>query len=275
MTIGFDAFSDAILFRDAGGIVGHGHAPELFRKALVLYPQAAQARDRAGYTFLMSAARLGCESSIEILLPLSDAKHACFLGETALMCAAANGHARIVEKLCPTSDIHAKTRNGHTAFGWACHGGHLDVVKVLISHGGPSLGALPCAPGSTTGLMIALLCGNLWRGHENFIALAQLLLPFSDLLAVDDDGFNAIGYSARSGNLLSMELAARAIHERFPAQARQICQDAVRQVEEAAVAGHDGRLHELSRASERLHEQFVISESAAQPLPRSSPAQRI
>lgn len=264
--------AEAQLFKKAGGVIGHGHLPERFREALAQHPTAALARDRAGYTLLMSAAGLGCESSVDILLPLSDAKHACPFGETALMCAAANGRARIVEKLLSSSDIHAKTKNGYTAFGWACDSGHLDIAQILIERHGPSLAELPCAPGSATGLMVALRRPRWHANREGLIALAQFLLPLSNLLAVDDNGFNAIAHATTFGDSLTIELAARAIHDLLPDAAHRICGEAVRKVEDSLAPDRNSDIFELMRASERLAEQAAISQSFPKSLAlRASP----
>lgn len=253
--------AEAQLFKKAGGVIGHGHVPERFREALAQHPTAALARDRTGYTLLMSAAGLGCESSIDILLPLSDAKHACPFGETALMCAAANGRARIVEKLLPSSDIHAKTKNGYTAFGWACNSGHLDVAQILIERHGASLAELPCAPGSATGLMVALRRPRWHPNREGLITLAHFLLPLSNLLAVDDNGFNAIAHATAFGDSPTIEFAARAIHNLRPDKAHHICCEAARKVEPILLPGGNRQIFELTRASERLAEQAAISQS--------------
>lgn len=270
-----DRAAETHFFKRAGGVIGHGHVPELFREALARHPTAARTCDKFGYTLLMSAASLGCESSVDILLPLSDAKHACPFGETALMCAAANGRARIVEKLLPHSDIHAKTKKSYTAFGWACDGCHLDVAQILIERHGASLAQLPCAPGSATGLMRVLRRVRLRHDRPGSLALAHFLLPLSNLLAVDDAGFNAIAHAAESGDSLAMEFAARAIHDLQPDKAHHICCEAVRKVEAGLLPGYNSQIFELTRASERLVERADISESSPQALAPPMPAKRI
>lgn len=97
---------------------------------------APPARDAAGYTELMQAARAGNQEELSRLIQDGANLHArSRFGETALMLAAHEGHADIVEMLIQAgADPTAQDYDGMTAFHHAAINGDVPTAKLLRPH---------------------------------------------------------------------------------------------------------------------------------------------
>ena len=101
---------------------------------LILPVSDAKASDNDGCTALIYAAEYGTEKSVELLLPVSDAKATDKWGYTALMQAAMKGNVKSMELLLPVSDINARDKHGKTALDYAKSSGNDQTVKLLQQH---------------------------------------------------------------------------------------------------------------------------------------------
>lgn len=97
---------------------------------------APPARDAAGYTELIQAARAGNQEELSRLIKDGANLHArSRFGETALMLAARAGHADIVEMLLQAgADPTALDYDGMTAFHHAAMNGNVPTAKLLRPH---------------------------------------------------------------------------------------------------------------------------------------------
>lgn len=89
------------------------------------------ARDEAGRTPLMYAARRGNIECLKLLLPFSDAKDAEHNKQSALHWAASHGQLHAVEALLPNSDANALDLFGDSALSVAARNGHEEIVRAL------------------------------------------------------------------------------------------------------------------------------------------------
>lgn len=89
------------------------------------------ARDEAGRTPLMYAARRGHIECLKLLLPFSDAKDTEHNKQSAMHWAASQGQLLAVQALLPRSDANALDLFGDTALSAAARGGHEEIVRLL------------------------------------------------------------------------------------------------------------------------------------------------
>lgn len=192
---------DAAMWAAAGG---SGRAVALIADKL---PRASFERvDAAGETAMVIAAKAGHgdvlrefterhwrSQSALVEQALAHAIDAC--PEAAFWIAAEHSHpaaaAKLIEKISPT----AKDEQGRTALHVAAKFGLVDQTRRLLAHGAD---ARARAARNVTPLMSA--AGALSAVPEaDVAAIVDALIPVSDALWEDDDGFTALSVAAQSG----------------------------------------------------------------------------
>lgn len=174
---------DLLLFlaaRDGGGA----------EQVLDLVAQGAnpKARFGNGATALHAAAGSGSICALEALLPFGDPRSVDEQGRSPLIAGVNSGRPAVAQLLAPLSDVDAVSNSGFTAMGLAISKNFGQCFDALLPAQGT---AAPLARNDLTALMFA---ADLSR-----TSMASALMPSSDPLERNADGWTALMFAARAG----------------------------------------------------------------------------
>ena len=144
--------------------------------------------------FLGFAVHWGLSNLVRCALEAKISANTCSksaLKRPVLVEAAFDGHARILEQLLEAGADHSlMSSNGFTALNLAAQDGRLECIQLLLAAGADA--NMPESVGGATSLLTAIC-----HRHTD---CARALLPVSDLLRTNRQGFNASHFSVLTAN---------------------------------------------------------------------------